>query len=51
MSAIVKLAESFLGFKVKKSPILEQRNSILKLLILINIPNIVILCLLNSRVP
>ena len=51
MSAIVKLAESFLGFKVKKSPILEQRNSILKLLILINTPNLLILWLLNTHVP
>ena len=47
----MKLVESFLGFKVKKSVILEQRNSILKLLIILNIPSLIILYLVNSRVP
>lgn len=40
-----------LGFKEKKSAILEQRNSILKLLLIINIPNLLLLFLFNNIVP
>lgn len=47
----MKLIESFLGFKTKKSLILEQRNSILKLLLILNIPSLLLLLLLNKRVP
>lgn len=50
MSAILRLCESFLGFKNKKSPILEQRNSILKLMIILNIPNLIILFLINTHI-
>lgn len=46
----MKLVESFLGFKQKKSVILQQRNSILKLLLIINIPNIIILYLFSCIV-
>lgn len=48
---MIKLVESFLGFKSKKSIILQQRNSILKLLLIINIPSIIILLLVNKYVP
>lgn len=47
----MKLVESFLGFKEKKSIILEQRNSILKLLLFINIPSIILIVLFNKYVP
>ncbi len=46
----MKVAESLLGFKDKKSPILEHRNSILRILILLNVPNILILVLWNQTV-
>jgi alpha-1,2-glucosyltransferase len=36
-----------LGFKEKKTAILEQRNSILKLLLFINLPNLIFLYLFN----
>lgn len=47
----MKIVESLLGFKDKKTPVLQQRNSILKLLIIINIPNLIILYLFNSQIP
>ena len=47
----MKLVESFLGFKAKKSPILEQRNSLLKLLFILNVPFIIVLFLVNREVP
>jgi hypothetical protein len=40
-----------LGFKEKKTAILEQRNSTLKLLLYINLPNLLFLYLFNSIVP
>jgi hypothetical protein len=46
----MKLVESFLGFKNKRTAILEQRNSLVKLLIIINIPNLLLLYLFNTRV-
>ena len=47
---MIKVVESFLGFKDKKSLILEQRNSILKLMVILNIPSIIILLLVNWKV-
>ena len=47
----MKFIESVFGFKEKKSAILQQRNSILKLMLIINIPNIIILFLINRTVP
>lgn len=47
----MKIVESLLGFKEKKTPVLQQRNSILKLLIIINIPNLIILYLFNTQIP
>lgn len=47
----MKVFESLLGFKEKKTPILQQRNSILKLLLIINIPNLILLYLFNTIVP
>lgn len=47
----MKVFESLLGFKEKKTPILQQRNSILKLLLIINIPNLILLYLFNSILP
>lgn len=47
----MKVVESLLGFKEKKTPILQQRNSILKLLLIINIPNIILLFLVNKIIP
>lgn len=40
-----------MGFKEKKTAILEQRNSTLKLLLYINLPNLLFLYLFNSIVP
>lgn len=40
-----------MGFKEKKTAILEQRNSILKLLLFVNLPNIFFLYLFNTIVP
>lgn len=50
INTLTTLAESFLGFKQKKSVILEQRNSILKLLIILNIPNLIIIYLINKEI-
>ena len=50
ISSMIKVVESFLGFKDKKSLILEQRNSILKLMVILNIPSIIILLLVNWKV-
>jgi len=47
----MKIVESLLGFKEKKTPVLKQRNSILKMLIIINLPNLIILYLFNIQVP
>lgn len=47
----MKVVESLLGFKDKKTPILQQRNSIFKLLLIINIPNLILLFLVNKIVP
>lgn len=47
----MKVIESLLGFKDKKTSILQQRNSILKLLFIINIPNIILLFVINKIVP
>jgi hypothetical protein len=47
---IMKVFESLLGFKEKKTPILQQRNSILKLLLIINFPNLILLYLFNTIV-
>jgi hypothetical protein len=50
VDSIQKLTESFLGFKEKRSAILQQRNSLLKLLFVINIPNLIVLFLVNRIV-
>ena len=47
----MKLIESVLGFKEKRTSILQQRNSILKLLLIINLPNLILLYLFNLNVP
>lgn len=47
----MKLVESFLGFKQKKTIILSQRNSILKLLVVLNVPALIILFLVNRNIP
>lgn len=47
----MKVVESLLGFKEKKTPVLQQRNSILKLLLIINIPSIILLYIFNIVVP
>lgn len=47
----MKVVESLLGFKDKKTPILQQRNSILKLLFIINVPNIILLFIINKIIP
>lgn len=47
----MKVIESLLGFKEKKTPILQQRNSIFKLLLIINLPNLIILYLFNRILP
>jgi hypothetical protein len=50
VDSIQKLTESFLGFKQKRSTILQQRNSLLKLLFIINVPNLILLFLVNKIV-
>ena len=47
----MKFISSVFGFKQKKTPILTQRNSILKLLLIINIPSLIILYFVNTTVP
>jgi alpha-1,2-glucosyltransferase len=47
----MRVVESLLGFKDKKTPILQQRNSILKLLFIINIPNLILLFVVNKVIP
>ena len=47
----MKFIESVFGFKEKKTPILQQRNSIFKLLLIINIPSIILLYFVNVTIP
>lgn len=47
----MKFIESVFGFKERRTSILRQRNSILKLLLIINIPNLILIYLFNHFVP
>jgi hypothetical protein len=46
-----KVLESLLGFKTRRSPILEARNSLLKLLFVALPINILLFVLVNIKVP
>ena len=51
ISHSMKIIDSVLGFKDKKTPVLQQRNSIFKLLLIVNLPSLLILYLVNTHIP
>lgn len=48
---MMKVLESILGFKQQRSPVLEARNSVVKLIIYLQPLNILFLLLVNHYVP